>query len=82
MVQPMPSLSRTCRNEKRKITATALNNIAVSFIVTGVVVPVVSAAYRVSIPKTSLWWLFAVVWVATGLGFHVASRRMLEGIEE
>ena len=78
----MPTPNKTVRSERRKITATALNNVAVSFIVTGLVVPLVSVAYQLSFPRTRYWGLFAVMWLMCGLGLHLASRRMLGDIQE
>ena len=78
----MATLNKAGRNERRKITATAANNVAVSFFVTGIVLPVVSSAYQLSTPHTRYWGLFAVVWLAVGIIFHIVSRHILGGIEE
>lgn len=40
-------------NDRRKIIATAANKFAVSLIVTGVFVPVVTLAYQLTVPSTS-----------------------------
>ena len=42
-------------NEQRKLAATLFNNVAVAFIVTGFVVPIVSLAYPASAPKGRYW---------------------------
>jgi hypothetical protein len=38
-------MNNTARNERTKITATAINNLAVALVVTGLIVPSVSLAY-------------------------------------
>ena len=70
------------RNERRKITATALNNIAVSLVVTGLIVPAVSMANQLSYPQARFWWVFALFWLAIGVLLHIIARRVLGEIEE
>ena len=78
----MPKLNKSSRNERRKITATAVNNVAVSLVVTGLIVPAVSMAYQLSYPHARYWRLFAISWLVAGLSFHIISRRILGDIEE
>lgn len=54
---------KAARNERRKITATAFNNLAVAFVVTGAIVPLVSYFYEMVAPKTTYWPVFVVLWV-------------------
>ena len=44
------AMNKVARNERRRITATALNNLSVSLIVTGVIIPVVGLAYQMTYP--------------------------------
>ena len=78
----MAKVGKPGRNERRKITATALNNLAAAFLVTGIIVPVVSTAYGLPSPKARYWPAFALLWLASGTGLHWAARHEAEGIEE
>ena len=67
--------------EQTKLTATALNNVAVSVIVTGVVVPAVAYGYGLTgAPAVSRWWLLAIAWFAGGVGLHGGARLLLRGL--
>lgn len=75
-------MNKAARNERRKITATAVNTLAVSMVVTGAVVPIVTLSYQLGEPKTRFWALFMLTWLAFGFGLHLVSRQILEGLEE
>lgn len=75
-------MNKTARNERRKITATALNNLAVSFVVTGVVVPIIGLAYTMTYPQDQIWFALAALWLMLGIGFHLVARRIVGRIEE
>jgi uncharacterized membrane protein YdcZ (DUF606 family) len=62
----MATLNKAARNEQRKITATAFNNIAVSFVVTGIVVPMVNMGYQMTLPRASYWAFFGGLWGVAG----------------
>ena len=70
----MPGRSKTSLNETRKITAAALNNTAVSFIVSGLVLPMVIDAYQLSYSRTVLSWVVAVLWLDWGERVAPGSR--------
>ena len=78
----MAVLNKAARNERRKITATAVNNVAVSLIVTGVIVPVLSLAYQFTGPRDIYWVGVATFCMVGGLALHLTSRHMLRRIEE
>ncbi len=78
----MPATNKAARNERRKITATAVNNVGVAIIVTGIVVPSVSIAYQMTLPQTKYWSIFALLWLIRGLGLHAIARDLLGRIEE
>ena len=65
-------------NEQTKLTATALNNVAVALIVAGFVAPVVGFAnsleFRLGVASTTT---FTAIWLATGLILHVTARLIL-----
>jgi len=69
------------RNEKRKLAATALNNIAVATVVAGLVAPVIALGYQFSAPHGRYWIAFPILWLATAYGIHQLARRQLERLE-
>jgi len=69
------------RNEKRKLTAAALNNIAVATVVTGLVAPVIALSYQFSAPHGRFWIAFPVLWLVAAYGIHQIARRQLERLE-
>lgn len=75
-------LNKAGRNERRKLTATAVNTIALSFIVTGIVVPVVSLTQVTGNAPAGCPMGFVPVWLAVGAGLHVVARKMPVGLEE
>ncbi len=77
----MPDLDLPALNERRKITATFLNNLATVFVATGVVTPVVTFTTRVSIPTSGFWNGFLVLWLVLGAAFHLAARSVLAGVK-
>jgi len=48
-------------NEQRKLAATLFNNVAVAFIVTGFVVPIVSLAYQAAAPRGRYWAAYVLL---------------------
>ncbi len=69
------------RNEKRKLAATALNNIAVATVVTGLVAPVIALGYQFSAPHGRYWIAFPVLWLVAAYIIHQIARRQLERLE-
>lgn len=69
------------RNEKRKLAATALNNIAVATVAAGLVAPVIALGYQFSAPHGRYWLAFPVLWLVTAYGIHQLARRQLERLE-
>ncbi len=65
-VPPVPRALAVLRtNERLKLLATALNNLALAFIVAGYIGPVVTGAVPGS-PRA----IVAVAWLSLGLGLH------------
>jgi len=64
-------------NEQTKLTATALNNVAVAFVVAGFVAPVVGFANGLELRLGVASTTFTAVWLATGLILHVTARLIL-----
>jgi hypothetical protein len=68
-------------NERTKLTATALNNVAVALIVTGFVVPVVGLGQRTDLPAAAGQLWFSFVWLVTGSVVHYVARLMLGSLK-
>jgi ABC-type multidrug transport system permease subunit len=70
-------------NEQTKLLATALNNIAVAFVVIGFVTPITAMSFGVasapSLRPTTAF--FAAIWLSTGIGIHSIGRRVLRSIK-
>jgi hypothetical protein len=65
------------RHEQRKLVATLFNNVAVAFIVTGLVVPVVALAYGTTVPRGRYWVGYALLWlVMAGVNHQMARMRL------
>jgi hypothetical protein len=76
-------MSDVAQNEQTKLLATGLNNIAVAFVVIGVVTPITAASFGVaSAPHLSWSTLgFAVIWFCAGAGLHWLARRALRSLK-
>ena len=57
-------------NEQRKLAATLFNNVAVAFIVTGFVVPIVNLAYQAPAPRGRYWAAYVLLWLVTAAANH------------
>ena len=65
-------------NEQTKLTATALNNVAVAFIIAGFVGPAVAVGYgTMPFPNTGVTVLLSVVWLLIGVILHLIGRLVL-----
>lgn len=77
----MPNLNLTARNERRKITANFLNNLASVFVATGFITPIVSFTADLTHPRSGYWTSFLLLWLCLGASFHIAARAVLKGVE-
>jgi hypothetical protein len=70
-------------NEQTKLLATALNNVAVAYVVIGFVTPMTAAGFRVSnAPALRLKnAVFTLVWVCTSCALHYGARRALRSMK-
>jgi hypothetical protein len=68
-------------NEQTKLTATALNNIAVAFIIAGFVAPVVGLGQRLDAPGDVLSIVLSVIWLGTGSILHLCARLVLRRLK-
>jgi len=68
-------------NERLRIRATFLNNIAVAIIVTSIIAPAVSYFYGVGgLSPSRAWLLIASAWFVLGVGLHRAAVFVLGGL--
>ena len=67
------------RNEQTKLTAAALNNVAVASIVAGTLSPLIGMAYGLSAPHRGGWitGLLSLFWIGSGACLHLAARAVL-----
>jgi len=75
-------MSDAAQNEQTKLLATALNNVAVAFIVIGVVTPMTAASFGVGTALLLSWSTvgFAVIWFCAGVSLHWIGRRVLRSV--
>jgi hypothetical protein len=69
--------AKLVHNEQMKLGATLFNNIAVAFIVTGFIVPVIAFAYRTAAPRGNFWIGYALLWLVTAGANHQVARYLL-----
>jgi Mg/Co/Ni transporter MgtE len=73
------------QNERTKLSAAALNGVAIASIVAGFITPL--AAVTFGIPGAAargvgLSTIFSLLWLLIGLGLHFLARRLLGGLKE
>ncbi len=67
------------RNERLKLLATALNNVAVAILVTALIAPSASVLYGFTSPTGSrLWPLIACGWFLGGITLHLTAQWLLK----
>ena len=70
-------------NERWKLTATALNGLAVATMVTGFVAPLVAVSYGVSgVSGASYFAVTGTIWFLAAIGIHMVARAILGGLKE
>ena len=74
-------ITRLVRNEQAKLAATFFNNIAVAFIVAGVIVPIVASAYGTAVPTGRFWIAYILLWLVMAYTNHLIGRTILKGIK-
>ncbi len=70
-------------NEQTKLLATALNNIAVAYVVVEFVTPITAVSFGVSSapPLKTATVCFAATWLCTAIGLHWVARRVLRSLK-
>ena len=70
-------------NEQTKLTATALNNVAVAFGIAGFVGPAVAFGFGAStLPDNGITVAMAICWVLIGTILHLCARLLLLRLRE
>lgn len=75
--------AKLVENERTKLSATALNGVAVTSVAAGFVTPLVALTYGVpgsGAGGAALTTISAVAWLATGIGLHVMARKLLRNL--
>ena len=58
-------------NERTKLLATALNNLGVATVATGIIAPAIGFLYGSEAMQTNGWWLLiGVAWLLAGSSLH------------
>ncbi len=67
------------RNERLKLLATALNNVAIATFVTALIAPSASVLYGLTSPTASrIWPLIACGWFAVSVMLHLSAQWVLK----
>lgn len=70
-------------NERRKLTATALNGLAIATMAAGFIAPLIAVSYGVpNAPDGSYFIVTGSIWFFTGIGLHLIARAILGGLKE
>ena len=69
-------------NEQTKLLATCLNNVAVAFIVIGVITPITAVSFGIpnAPPLSFATAAFAILWFCAGVGLHWVGRSVLRSV--
>ena len=69
-------------NEQTKLTATALNNVAVAFVIAGFVGPMVAVGYgSAAMAKDGIAILVSIIWPFVGFILHSIARLILRDLK-
>jgi hypothetical protein len=69
-------------NEQTKLTATALNNVAVAFVIAGFVGPMVAVGYgSAAIARDGIAILVSIIWLFVGFILHSIARLILRDLK-
>ncbi len=69
-------------NEQIKLTATALNNVAVAFVIAGFVGPMVAVGYgSAAMARDSIAILVSIIWLFVGFILHSIVKPILRDLK-
>jgi len=78
-----PALMNLIHNERMKLLATGLNNLAVATLVAGILAPIAGVLYGTSSASGNRGWLLVtLIWLCAGFGLHVLGRIVLGRLRE
>ena len=69
-------------NERTKLLATAMNNMAVATIITAVVTPMVRLLYGSQTLISPYWLAFWLLWLFVGVALHLSAQAILGRLKE
>ncbi|WP_157223372.1 hypothetical protein [Rhodovulum sp. PH10] len=69
-------------NERTKLFATALNNLAVATVVTAIIAPIAGFLYGAVATPRSWWPVMGAVWFLVGIGLHLVAQLVLGRLRE
>jgi len=73
-------IAKTIKNEHAKLAATFFNNVAVAFVVAGVIVPIIATTYGTNVPTGRFWIAYIVLWSFMAYSNHLIGRLLLKGV--
>ena len=76
----MSVINKLVRNERRKLTATFINGVAVAMLAIGGLTQVVAFAQSLTLSVVAL--IIALSCIGGSIGLHWLGRFLLEGLEE
>lgn len=70
-------------NEQTKLLAANIDRASSAFIIAGFVTPVVALSYQFpASPPVTVWAVaFSLIWLAVGIGLHLAARHVLRRLK-
>jgi hypothetical protein len=69
-------------NEQTKLTATALNNVAVAFVIAGFVGPMVAVGYgTAALARDAVAIVVSIVWLLVGFILHSIAKLILRDLK-
>jgi hypothetical protein len=78
---PFSARLKLVHNEQAKLSATALNNVAVAFVVLGIVTPMIGLAQVRALPTEAASYVVSLGWLLTGAILHLTARLILVRLE-
>lgn len=78
---PLSARLKLIHNEQAKLSATALNNVAVAFIVIGIVTPLIGFTQTQTAPSEAGAYVISLGWLLTGAILHLCARLILVRLE-
>jgi hypothetical protein len=69
-------------SKQTKLTATALNNVAVAFVIAGFVGPIMALGYGpAAMPSDVVAIVVSIIWLSVGFVLHVIAKLVLRDLK-